>query len=162
MRAPNLQKLCCLVVSTLLVVGPAMARPPSEAHDGMTAKCVKVVDGDTLIVECDRHRMTVDLEGVDAPELGQPWGREVRSFVRKMVRGEAVEIVVTARGEHTATARVKVDGQDLSRLLAERGLAWATDHGELEALSLKARDIPCGLWMDPEPLPPWQFRDARA
>jgi endonuclease YncB( thermonuclease family) len=106
--------------------------------------------------------MTVDLDGIDAPELGQPWGREVRSFVREMVEGRQLEVQVISGGDGSGTARVTVAGEDLSRLLAERGLAWATTGGELQALTEKARSAPCGLWLDAQPVPPWEFREAAA
>ncbi len=98
----------------------------------MTAKCVKVVDGDTLVVKCDHNEMIVDLAGVDAPELGQPWGKEVRSFVRDMVRGREIQVEVVKSGDDCTIVRITVGGEDLSQLLAARGLAWATDDGELE------------------------------
>jgi endonuclease YncB( thermonuclease family) len=148
-------------VACLLAL-PLVATPPEAEHTAMTAKCVKVVDGDTLVVRCDRDEMTVELEGVDAPEIGQPWGKEVRTFVRDMVRGRDLQVEVVERTDGHAVARVSVDGADLSELLAARGLARATDNGELGALAEKAKASPCGLWMDPEPVPPWEFRDATA
>lgn len=150
-----------LAVACLLTV-PLVATPQPEDHQIMTAKCVKVVDGDTLIVRCDHNEMTVDLAGVDAPEIGQPWGKEVRSFVRDMVRGREIQVEVVKRGEDCAVVRILVGGEDLSQLLAARGLAWATEEGELKELSDKAQNSPCGLWLDPEPVPPWEFRDAIA
>lgn len=145
-----------------LLAAPLVAKPPEEDQHAMTAKCVKVVDGDTLVVKCDHNEMTVELVGVDAPELGQPWGKEVRSFVRDMVRGREIQVEVVKRGDDCTIVRITVGGEDLSQLLAARGLAWATDDGELKALSDKAQSSPCGIWMDPEPVPPWEFRDAIA
>jgi endonuclease YncB( thermonuclease family) len=153
--------LSALAVACLLAL-PLVATPQEGEGPALTAKCLKVVDGDTLVVRCDRNQMTVDLEGVDAPELGQPWGKEVRSFVRDMVRGRELQLEVVEQSDGHAVARVLVDGADLSELLAARGLAWATDDGELEELATKAKTSPCGLWMDPEPVPPWEFRDATA
>ena len=153
--------LICLGV-VCLFAGPVVADPPEDEHHTMTAKCVKVVDGDTLIVRCDKKETTVDLEGVDAPELGQPWGKEVRAFVADMVGGRKIEVEMVDAGNGVAVARVTVDGQDLSHLLAARGLAWGTDDGDLEALTEKAKSSPCGLWLDPDPVPPWEFREAQA
>ncbi len=150
-----------VAVACLLAV-PLVAKPPVEDQHAMTAKCVKVVDGDTLVVKCDHNEMTVELAGVDAPELGQPWGKEVRSFVRDMVRGREIQVEVVKSGGDCTIVRITVGGEDLSQLLAARGLAWATDDGELKALSDKAQSSPCGIWMDPEPVPPWEFRDAIA
>ena len=152
-----------IIVGTLVVMwivaGGALA-----GQDVMTGKCVKVLDGDTLIIECDKNRRTVNIEGIDAPELGQPWGKEVRGFVRDMVRGQDVKVEVLEDNGDTVLARVTVNGIDLSEMLVSRGLAWVPEgsaDAELMGMGTKARDLPCGLWMDPEPEPPWEFRAAR-
>ena len=152
-----------IIVGTLAVVlivaGGALA-----GQDAMTGKCVKVVDGDTLIIECEKNRRTVNIEGIDAPEIDQPWGKEVRGFVRDMVRGEKVEVEVLEDSGDTIRARVTVNGVDLSEMLVSRGLAWGPEDStdaELVSLGTKARELPCGLWMDPEAEPPWEFRAAR-
>jgi endonuclease YncB( thermonuclease family) len=136
------------------------------AGDGvMTGKCVKVIDGDTLIIECEKNRRTVELAEVDAPELDQPWGKEVRNFVRDMVRGREVQIDVVEKTDDVVRVRITVDGYDLSEMLASRGLAWAAEDAadtELAALCAKAKEIPCGLWMDVDPEPPWEFRETRS
>lgn len=162
MKIANLLTVVGLVGVVALLAMPVVAGPEEAQHHAMTAKCIKVIDGDTIIVKCDKRQMTVDLEGVDAPELGQPWGKEVRSFVRDMVQGRELQVEIIEAGDGSGTARVVVGGQDLSRLLAERGLAWATDAGELQELSERAKSAPCGIWLDTEPVPPWEFRQATA
>ena len=152
-----------LTVSLALVwilVGGAMA-----GQDSMTGKCVKVIDGDTLVIECEKSRRTVEIDGIDAPELEQPWGKMVRTFVKDMVRGREVEIEIVESDADVVRARVWVDGADLSEILAGRGLAWVpedSDDTELLQLSAKAKGHPCGLWMDPDPVAPWDFREAQS
>lgn len=143
-----------------IVAGGALA-----GQSVMTGKCVKVLDGDTLIIECEKHRRTVNIEGIDAPELDQPWGKEVRGFVRDMVRGEKLEIEVVEGDGDTVVARITVNGTDLSEMLVSRGLAWVPEgsaDAELIDLGAKARELPCGLWMDAQPEPPWEFRAERS
>jgi len=162
MKLENLFAVIGIVgVATVLAL-PVIAGPGDPENRTVTATCIKVVDGDTIVVKCDKRQMTVDLAGIDAPELGQPWGKEVRSFVRDMVEGNQVTVEVIEAGETGGTARVLVAGQDLSRLLAERGLAWATAGSGLEGLTEKAKTAPCGLWLDAQPVPPWEFREAAA
>lgn len=147
------------LVVVWIVAGGALA-----GQGVMTGKCVKVIDGDTLIIECEKTRRTVNIEGIDAPELDQPWGKEVRGFVRDMVRGEKVEVEIVESTGDTVVARVKVDGIDLSEMLVSRGLAWVPEgstDSDLVVLSTKARELPCGLFMDSEAEPPWEFRAAR-
>ena len=162
MKVSSLLTIAGCVGVAVLLTAPVVAGPEEAAQRAVTAKCIKVIDGDTIVFKCDKREMTVELEGVDAPELGQPWGKEVRSFVRDLLQGRELEVEIVEAGNGHGTARVVVGGCDLSRLLAERGLAWATDAGELEALTEKAKSLPCGIWLDPEPVPPWEFRDATA
>ncbi len=152
-----------IIVAVLAVVGIA-ASGALAGETVMTGKCVKVLDGDTLVIECEKNRRTVNIEGIDAPELDQPWGKEVRSFVRDMVRGEDVEIEVIESGEDAVVARVIVNGIDLSEMLVSRGLAWVPEgspDADLVVMSSKAKELPCGLFMDAEAEPPWEFRAAR-
>lgn len=143
-----------------IAAGGAMA-----GEDVLTGKCVKVVDGDTLIIECEKkERRTVNIEGIDAPELQQPWGKEVRGFVRDLVRGEDVEIEIIENGGEAVVARVTVNGVDLSEMLVSRGLAWVPENSsdaDLITMHNKAKELPSGLWTDPNAQPPWEFRAAR-
>jgi endonuclease YncB( thermonuclease family) len=160
MRTDTRVSILGVLAVALLVSGAAVA-----GHAALTGKCVKVVDGDTLIIDCDDGRRTVELAGIDAPELEQPWGKEVKSFVRDMVRGREVGIEVVDVSEETIRARITVDGRDLSEMLVGRGLAWVPEEAadaELSKLSAEAREKPCGLWTDTEPKPPWEFRHSRS
>ena len=162
MKLANLLTVIGLVGVAVLLAVPVIAGPEGSETHAVNATCIKVVDGDTIVVKCDKRQMTVDLAGIDAPELGQPWGKEVRSFVRDMVEGNQVTVEVIEAGETGGTARVLVAGQDLSRLLAERGLAWATAGSDLQDLVEKAKSAPCGIWLDAKAVPPWEFREAAA
>jgi endonuclease YncB( thermonuclease family) len=162
MKRTHLVTVIGLAGVVALLAMPVVAGPEDAQPRAVTAKCIKVIDGDTIIVKCDKRQMTVELEGVDAPELDQPWGKEVRSFVRDMVQGRELQVEIIEAGDGSGTARVMVSGQDLSRLLAERGLAWATGVGELQDLAERARSAPCGIWLDADPVPPWEFREATA
>jgi len=121
MKLANLLTVIGIVGAAAVLAVPVVAGPEESETHAVTATCIKVIDGDTIVVKCDKRQMTVDLAGIDAPELGQPWGKEVRSFVRDMVDGNQVTVEVIEAGETGGTARVLVAGQDLSRLLAERG-----------------------------------------
>jgi len=157
-------KQCKYLVWSLAMVS-IVAGGAYAGQDVMTGKCVKVVDGDTLIIECDKDRRTVDIEGIDAPELDQPWGKEVRSFVKDMVRSQELEIEIVESGADGVVARVFVDGTDLSEMLVSRGLAWVPEDStdaDLVGMGSKAKDLPCGLWIDADAEPPWEFRAARS
>lgn len=55
------------------------------------------------------------------------------------------------------------EGRSLNEALVQAGLAWwykqyAPDETRLKTLEAKARWARQGLWVDPDPLPPWEFR----
>ena len=64
-----------------------------------------VVDGDTLEVFLGEKAKIVDLCGVDAPELDEPFGVEAREALHSLVRrdGGRIHIVRTGRGKDGAT-----------------------------------------------------------
>jgi endonuclease YncB( thermonuclease family) len=54
------------------------------------------------------------------------------------------------------------DGRDLGRELVRAGYAWwfrrySTD-ARIAALEARARAARRGLWADPDPMPPWEWR----
>ena len=58
---------------------------PVAAGTQFIGTCVDVIDGDTIVVKTEGKLVTVTLSAVDAPELGQPFGDEARSFTSELV-----------------------------------------------------------------------------
>lgn len=149
------------VLCVLLVV-PASA----EAQSLFRAKVMAVHDGDTYRVLREDGRLTdVRLWGVDAPELGQPYGATVQQTVQRLIGGQTVRVSVEDHDRHgRPVARMEVEGGDLSTLLVRRGLAWHDDirapNAEvLMRLEQRARRAGRGLWSLSTPTPPWEWRD---
>jgi micrococcal nuclease len=85
------------------------------------------------------------------------FGKDVKVLVRDVDRyGRTVGEVILP------------DGRSLNRELVKAGLAWwyrhyAAHDRELERLEADARAARRGLWTDPHPIPPWEWRkEARA
>jgi endonuclease YncB( thermonuclease family) len=58
------------------------------------------------------------------------------------------------------------DGSNLNRELVKAGMCWwyrkyAPDNYLLEQLEKEAREAKRGLWVDPNPVPPWDYRKRR-
>jgi len=130
-----------------------------------------VVDGDTLIVSTDTHeRITVRLANIDAPELGQAWGKKSKRALAKIASGQRV--VLSTEG-HDRYGRVIAsvstrDGTDLSTAQVKDGMAWAyrayltnTSFIELEATA-RARHL--GLWASGRAVEPdiWRRRKGQS
>jgi len=143
-----------LAVFLAASLGVALTVSAGLPADGQTLHCrsVKVIDGDTLVVEHQGEQVTIHLAGVEVPSLDHPWGVQARHLVKSMVRGEDLEVTVVRETEQGTWARVVVSGRDLSALLAQSGLATASRgddaDSELAAACEKARDVHTGMWTD--------------
>ncbi|PSQ92603.1 MAG: hypothetical protein BRD30_02220 [Bacteroidetes bacterium QH_2_63_10] len=150
----------------LLVAGPAGAQVgPGQTFTGTVTGAV---DGDTFHVwRSAGDTVTVHLWGVDAPEPGQTYGAATTRAVRHYVTDKSVWVSVeTVDRRGRAVARIEVRGKALSKMLLRRGLVWhsprqAPDANSLKRLERRARTAGRGLWSQPTPTPPWEWRERR-
>jgi endonuclease YncB( thermonuclease family) len=125
---------------------------------------VSVHDGDTLTVLVERRQVRVRLTDIDAPELGQPFGTRSRQSLSGLCFGKVATLDV--RGEdryHRTLARVTCAGTDANTEQVRRGYAWAfvryvRPDSPLLAIQDDARAAQRGLWQDPAPVAPWEWR----
>lgn len=150
---------------SLLVVSVALAIfAPHSSAQSWSGKCNGVSDGDTITALRDNEPVKIRLNGIDCPEKGQPFGARAKQPTSDMAFGKTVRIdpVTTDRYGRTV-AWVSVNGESLNKGLVRAVLAWwyrkyARDDTELERLENEAREAKRGLWVDPNPVPPWEWR----
>ena len=133
----------------------AATAPPAQSRDliGSTfdAKVVRVADGDTLeAIPAGQSRVIrIRLQGVDAPELGEPFSREAQAFVRTLLFDQRVRIVGHELDRYDRlVARVSASGKDASTELVRAGLAchsYARD-AALASEESRARSAGVGFW----------------
>ena len=153
---------CAMRVMPLL----AACTEPGEPSCGPRHAVVeRVIDGDTIVLTGDvRIRFLL----VDAPEItgghAACYGASAAQFNTDLVLGQAVELTYDARCQDRfgrTLAYVTVDGQDVNRLLIERGYACVLHippdgdarADELEAVQAAARSARRGLWGACDPIP---------
>jgi endonuclease YncB( thermonuclease family) len=121
----------------------------------------------------NRHHLPVPLErglhGVDTPEKAQAFGTRARQFSSALAFQQTVTVRVhdTDRYGRLVGEVVLPDGRSLNQELVRAGLAWwyrqyAPDDTTLAQLEAEARAAKRGLWADATPIPPWEWRKARA
>lgn len=149
----------------LAVFGVVPAGAQVEPGQAFTGMVTGVVDGDTFDVwRSAGDTVTIHLGGVDAPEPGQTYGAATTRAVRHYVTDKSVWVSVeTVDRRGRAVARIEVRGKDLSKMLLRRGLVWhsprqAPDAKSLKRLEREARTAGRGLWSQPTPIPPWEWR----
>lgn len=166
--APLLALVALLASSAARDARPAPpAPPPAEPPAVFEGRVVKVVDGDTIDVLWRKTPVRVRFLGIDTPERGQAFGAKASQFVKRATRGGTVKVVGAANdGRKRRLAEIfSADGASLNRQLVAHGLAWHyvqySDDATLAALQREARRKKLGLWADPAPVPPWDYRAAK-
>jgi endonuclease YncB( thermonuclease family) len=144
----------------------AKAAPLPRRRAAAESTVVRVPDGDSLVVMRGGVGIEVRLDGIDCPELAQAFGRKAKSFTSGLVFGRAVRLVGKGKDRYGRELNEVFlpDGRSLNRELVAAGYAWwyriySSDQG-LKALEKEARASRRGLWADPNPTPPWDFRAA--
>jgi micrococcal nuclease len=125
----------------------------------------RVIDGDTIVVLGD---VKIRYLLVNAPETtnghADCYGANASQFNTDLVLGKTIQLAYDVQCQDMfgrTLAYVTVDGQDVNRLLIERGYACVLHippdgdarAGELEAVEAAARTARRGLWGACDPIP---------
>jgi endonuclease YncB( thermonuclease family) len=96
----------------------------------VAARVVGVNDGDTITALVGQKSQKIRIEGIDAPELGQSFGRNAKARLSDLVFGRDVQLELRGTDRYQRLlARVTVDGVDVGRQLVVEGLAWQYEGG---------------------------------
>ena len=151
----------------------------SPAAADISGKVVAVTDGDTIKVLDDNGvQYKIRLVGIDAPEKAQPFGNVSRKHLASMVAGKDVRVETSKNDRYgRVLGKVWVQPRDCpgcgktlnanhAQILA--GMAWwyrdyakdqsPEDRGRYESAVEEARKRKRGLWLEPDPIPPWVWR----
>jgi micrococcal nuclease len=129
---------------------------------------VSVHDGDTLrALDEGNVEHKVRLVGIDAPELGQAFGRVARDRLRELALRQRVVVELHDRDRYGRDlATVVVEGASINRQMVAEGMAWHftrySSDADLAAAEAAARAARIGLWADAAPVAPWQWRAGEA
>jgi micrococcal nuclease len=127
---------------------------------------ISVKDGDTLILKDKRDKLyKVRLADIDAPEIGQPFGRPAKRLLEDLALEKIVRVNYTQVDKYDRLIGEVFlpDGKMLNEEALKAGLAWhyrvKNPHSTfLEKMEYKAWKKNLGLWVQDKPIPPWEFR----
>jgi micrococcal nuclease len=150
--------LLCLTVCFLVLL-PAI----SWACSG---KVIGIADGDTITVLRDKQQVRIRFYGIDCPEGGQAFSKKAKQFTSDKVFGKVVEVEPVDVDRYGRTvALVAVFRRLVNEELVNAGFAWVYTRycdrpicERWKVLEQEAREANRGLWADPNPIPPWEFR----
>jgi endonuclease YncB( thermonuclease family) len=143
--------------------------PARAGDDGVLfGPLVNVIDGDTLIVKIQGAALHIRLAGIDAPELGQPFGDESRNTLADLI-GDQPCVMVYEEGDMYGrlVAHLWIGETYVNAEMVQRGMAWFDSQSApddlLHAYEDAARDARLGLWALPKEqrIPPWEWRSEQ-
>lgn len=144
-----------------------IAASPALSWADFVAKVIIVHEGDRLTIFHNGQRETIYLKDIDCPELKQPYGKQAKVATAAYVGNREVIIRALKRNRQGRTSAdvVLQDGRNVAQELLREGLAWSrpeTSEGRsLADIEQLARAASKGLWSDPNPVPPWQWKATR-
>jgi endonuclease YncB( thermonuclease family) len=123
----------------------------------------------TLTVVIDGfNRKQVRLYGIDIPDEGQPFGvaatRRLKRLTRQPFRLETLRQDEQGRAVALLTT---LEGRSINAMMVAQGYAWVRGNlcrkafcSDWMASQINAKQQKIGLWSQPAPQPPWQWRKA--
>jgi endonuclease YncB( thermonuclease family) len=152
-----------ILIATLLSALPAFA-------ETVNGRVVGIADGDTVtVLDASNTQWKIRLMGIDAPEKKMPFGQKSKEHLSDLVFDKQVSVEYSKRDKYGRTVgKVMVDGVDANLEQVKAGMAWhykqyQKEQSPEERVSYadaedRARAKGKGLWVDAEPMPPWDWR----
>ena len=150
----------------LLLVDQAVA-------DILHGRVVRIADGDTVtVLDATNRQWKIRLMGIDAPEKKQAFGQKSKAHLSDLVFNKQVDIEFNKKDRYGRTiGKILVNGVDANLEQVKAGMAWhykqyqreqtAEDRIAYAQAEQKARIEKRGLWIDPYPTPPWEYRHRK-
>lgn len=134
----------------------------------LTGKVIAIKDGDTVVVlDSLNNQTTLRLAEVDCPEKSQPFGKNAKQFTSNEIYLKEVKYIVTDTDRYgRSIAKIYYDNNKyLSAEIIKNGMGWHykkySKSVELSNLEIQAKKTKTGLWIDNEPIEPFEWRKLK-
>ncbi len=120
---------------------------PNQFLDG---KASYVIDGDTFYFSFDQGKFKTRLNGINAPDISEPKGREAFEFLRSLAHQKNVRIEYLSKdtdGRWIVNATLST-GEDIPTAIVTHGWAKSADP-KFSTLENQAREKGLGIWALP-------------
>ena len=171
-RAPRV--VCWFVRQAIgaTLAGLVLVLPVASLADTLTGEVVGIADGDTLtLLDATKTQHKIRLAGIDAPEKNQEFGERSKQNLAGLVFRKQVTVEWSKLDRYgRVIGKVLIGSEDMCLAQVRAGLAWhykayqreqsRVDRERYAQAEDEARQGRRGLWRDPSPTPPWDFRHS--
>lgn len=155
--------------SLKLVLFVLLISTSTYSQKTLTAKVVGIKDGDTVVVlDSLNNQTTLRLAEVDCPEKSQPFGTKAKQFTSDQIYLKNIKYIVTDTdryGRSIAMIYYDNDNKYLSAEIIKAGMGWHykrySTSTKLANFEVKAKKDKIGLWVDNNPIAPWEWRKSK-
>jgi micrococcal nuclease len=132
----------------------------------LKGKVVSIADGDTFTLLVNNKQIKIRLHGIDCPEKSQDFGNVAKQFLSNSIFGKMISVKEMDIDRYGRTiGMVTIDNKNVNEELLKAGLAWHYKHYDKNPKWTKleddARREKKGLWIHPNPIPPWDYRKIK-
>lgn len=157
--------------SWLALILALVAFPASAAE--FFGRIVGVTDGDTVtVVDTGGVEHKLRLASIDAPERKQAFGARARMALWELAYARTARVSWNKKDRNgRLVGKLYVHDVDIALDMVRQGMAWhykqyareqsVTERQLYSDAERRARISKVGLWIEADPIPPWQFRRSR-
>lgn len=144
-------------------------RPQNSGNTSFIA--TRILDGDTLsAVDSNGVSTRFRLAYIDAPELHQDYGEICKEGLSRLILNKQITVQTIGSDRYGRTiAVIFCDGIEINLWMVSLGYAWSYPQftpqsrvGQYRREQDEAFHSHKGLWLDPCPEPPWEWRAKHA
>ncbi|HSL03095.1 MAG TPA: thermonuclease family protein [Nitrospiraceae bacterium] len=143
---------CCALPGKCRLHRPRCLRPRRQHHRS----------------PANQYPERIRLSGIDCHEKGQAYGKRAKQAASALAYGKEVTLQTHGKDRHKRILGdvILPDGTNVNHALVKEGCCWwyrryAPGDIVLEKQEREAREAKRGLWVDPHPVPPWEWRSDK-
>ncbi len=142
----------------------------SASADQLVGRVVGISDGDTVtVLDKNNNQYKVRLAGIDAPEKKQAFGNASKKSLSDLIYNQVVTVESHKNDRYgRLVGKILLANKYINKIQIERGMAWFYRKYQNELIlddrlsylhaENDAKGNSVGLWVDKDPIPPWEFR----
>ena len=165
-----MRRLSFIVIIICLCITFSACAQNKKNADTYIVKVVGITDGDTFkgwTTSTYTHKDTlfkIRIFGIDAPEKNQAFGEKSKQYLSNLIYGKRVKIIGHGldRYHRVLGTPYLMNNTNVSIEMLKAGMAWHftryDNNQQYDKYEQEARSKRVGLWIDPNPTPPWKFR----
>ena len=133
----------------------------------LIGRVFRVADGDIItVLDEAKTQHKIRLDKIDAPEKKQAYGEVSKKYLSQLVFGKEVKVLWDKKDRYgRILGEVYCGSTNVNLQMVRCGYAWHYKHYDntpTYALAEEAASTKkLGLWQDPNPMPPYEFRKVR-